>query len=926
MRSMRIPLLRKIVALIVLSVRAVAMPLSSGTTELKNGWRLASSWNVVQDGSLISQSSYDASKWYEIHAMPATVLEILQEDGVYPNLYFGKNLTEAVPKDLFRQDWWYRTAFTVPTDHKVHWLVFKGINYRAEIWLNGERIANNRDVAGMYNSFEFNVTGKVKPGAENVLAVKVTPEQAFEDIDGVELADAWFDWINSKYLGFRLPEQQIGISYVPDRNAGVWKQVYLRNTDEVEIRDPYVKSDLPLPQTTPASLTVYGDVRDASDSPVEGVLVGEISREGKNPIRIEQRVALSPGESREVVFTPEQFKQLSVVNPDLWWPYQWGPANLYRLKLQFKIGDTTSDSAEIKFGIRKITQHRDSDNRFPQLGGGGNFYLKINGIDFLVRGGDYEPDLLFRYSEDREASILRYVKDMGLNLLRWELKISSEHIIDLADEEGIPVMLGWMCCNQWEKWNQWDAEDHRVAQESLRAQIGMLRSHASVFMWANASDGLPPVEVRKEYHQILSDLHWQNAVVDTVSSYNKDANGKNVWDGIRMQGPYSWRPPSYWYDNRYQGSNGSCAEQGDNESIPPYESLKKFIPAEKLWPINEWWHYHAGSTDRNSTLANAALVVEKRYGASKDAAEFAEKAQLAHYENTRAQFEAFAANGWGDHKMTMYWMLNSHWPSFFGHIIDYYLKPGGAYFGAKKGLRPINVVYDYSASGDRTKAKIFAVNRTLTPLSDLQASVALLDLDGTVKFTTKAAKVNIPENSSVVALEIPRVKESEPVFFVRCQLLSRDGHVIAENVYWGSNTDDELGPPEKENAFDATQVRWADFTALNNMKTAKLSVTGNTKRTDGWLTATVTLKNESTIPAFFVRAEIVNNADGDEILPVTWNDNYVTVFGGESMTLEARYRAADAGGSGLKVRIQGHNVPMMTGNLASSVSATTSGH
>ncbi len=156
----------------------------------------------------------------------------------------------------------------------------------------------------MYNAFEFNVTGKVKPGAENVLAVKVTPEQAFEDIDGVELADAWFDWINSKYLGFRLPDQQIGISYVPDRNAGVWKQVYLRNTDEVEIRDPYVKSDLPLPQTSPASLTVYSELRNATDTRVEGVLTGEISREGKNPIRIEQTChARSRRESRSYIYS-----------------------------------------------------------------------------------------------------------------------------------------------------------------------------------------------------------------------------------------------------------------------------------------------------------------------------------------------------------------------------------------------------------------------------------------------------------------------------------------------------------------------------------------------------------------------------------------------------------------------------------------------
>jgi exo-1,4-beta-D-glucosaminidase len=210
-----------------LSARAV--PNSENTTELKSGWRLASSWNVVQDGSVISQAAYDASKWLPIPAMPATVLQILQEDGVYPNLYFGQNLTQTVPRDLFRQDWWYRTSFTVAADRKLHWLLFTGINYRAEIWLNGVRVADNRRVVGMYNTFELNVTGKVRAGSENVLAVKVTPEQAFEDIDGVELADSWFDWINAKYLGFRLPDQQIGISYVPDRNAGVWKQVYLRN-------------------------------------------------------------------------------------------------------------------------------------------------------------------------------------------------------------------------------------------------------------------------------------------------------------------------------------------------------------------------------------------------------------------------------------------------------------------------------------------------------------------------------------------------------------------------------------------------------------------------------------------------------------------------------------------------------------------------
>lgn len=892
---------------LVAAPQTLAAPLFSGTTELRSGWRLASSWNAVEEGSVISRPSYDDSKWYAIASMPATVLQVLQEDGVYPDLYFGKNMTEIVPRDLYRQDWWYRTTFKVPPGRGLQWLDFKGVNYRAEIWLNGERIANNRQIVGMYNEFELNVTGKVRLDADNVLAVKVTPEQAFEDIDGVELADAWFDWINVKYFGFKVGDQDVGITFPPDRNAGVWKQVYLRSTDAVEIKNPYVKTDLPLPALTPAALTVYCDLKNGTNAAVSGTLVGEIYRDGKPSIRFQQDVHLAAKEEREAQFSPESVRQLLVNDPDLWWPYQWGPANLYRLKLEFKIASEVSDSTDIQFGIRKITQHRDVDNQFSELPGG-SFYLKINGRDFLIRGADYTPDFLFRYDEAREEAILRYVKDMGLNLLRWESKISSEHIIDVADREGIPIMMGWMCCNQWERWMQWDAEDHRVARESLRSQIHMLRSHASAFIWANGSDGRPPEAVRNDYHKILDDLHWQNASVDTVSDYYKNAEGKIEWDGIRMDGPYSWRPPAYWFSGKYKGATGSCAEQGDNESIPPYESLKKFIPADKLWPINDWWFYHAGSAEGNSTLANTTAAIDKRYGPSSSAAEFAEKAQLAHYENTRAQFETFAASGWATHKMTLYWMLNSQWPSFFGHIIDYYLKPGGAYYGAKQGLRPVSVVFDYYATGDKSVAKIHVVNQTLTNLSDVSASVEVINLDGTVKFSDKKDHLNVPPNGSLAALDLPRVKDVTSTFFVRCQLKTAAGKLLADNLYWQSTRDDDLGANNKDDAFKLIQESWADFTALNHMLEAQVDSRTEIQESGGWATVIVSLANRSKAPAFFLRAEVVKGAEGNEIVPITWDDNYITLFAGESKTLTAHYKMADAASSRPVMRLEGHNI------------------
>src|SRR5271157_4879309 len=694
------------------AVRAADAP---GKLELLNNWKLSAAEDAGAGGPAISKSDYQDQAWHPIHRMPATVLQVLQEDGVYPNLYFGKNMLEKVPQDLYKEDWWYRTVFSAPAGFSAYTLEFPGINYRAEIWINGQKVADNTQIVGMYAAHEINVTQWIKPGAPNGLAVKVTPERLVQDVNGVELADSWFDWINWKYLGYKgkyTRKHMFDASFVPDRNAGIWKPVYLKTTGEVALENPVVNSELSLPQTT-ARLTVYANLHNFAAQPVTGMLRGTISRQGKPTIEFEQSLSLSPGEIREVAFAAEKYPSLVVSNPDLWWPYTMGNPALYDLHLEFVQDQKVSDHSHIRFGIRSITQHRDEDEQFPDKGKGGNFYLQVNGRDFRVRGGDYTPDLLYRYDPERESDILRYVKDLGINMMRWESKISSEHIVELADEQGIPLMFGWMCCNQWEKWDQWSEEDHRVAAESLQSQILMLRPHASVWIWANGSDGLPPKPVRLEYSRIESELHWQNALVDTVSSFAKDTRGEHLWDGIHMEGPYSWRPPAYWFSGKYRAARGACAEQGDNEHIPTLESLKKFIPADKLWPINDVWLMHAGAIDKTSFLANVQLALERRYGPSGSVEEFVRKAQLAHYENTRAQFEAYAAGAWANHKMTLYWMLNSHWPSFYGNIIDYYLSPGGTYFGAKKGLRPLSVVFDSYATGDHSQAKIIVFNQTL---------------------------------------------------------------------------------------------------------------------------------------------------------------------------------------------------------------------
>jgi exo-1,4-beta-D-glucosaminidase len=877
------------------------------TIELALGWKLASTRDTSGTGADVSQTSYDDSGWHVVARMPSTVLQTLQDGGLYSDLYVGTNLRDAVPHDLYKQDWWYRTTFTAPAGHSSYALKFPGINYRAEIWLNGQLLADNGRIVGMYNAHELDVTQRIRAGQPNTLAVKVTPERSVQDIDGIELADSWWDWINWRGIGYRGPGANPirGTSFIPDRNAGIWKPVYLELNGDVSLGPAAVTTELPLPRTDFARLTIYADTRNHSTRTVRGVLRATVSRVGKPDIRVEQPVTLRPGEQREIGFAPDQFRALEVSHPDLWWPHTLGAPNLYDVNLEFRQYDRIVDVARQRFGIRTVQQFRDTDEKYPELGRGGSLYLKVNGRDFLVRGATYAPDLMFKYDLERETAIMRYAKDLGLNMLRLEGKFPGEHLLETADELGIPVMYGWMCCNQWEKWSQWDDEDRRVAQESLRSQIQALRPHASAFIWANGSDGRPPAEVLGWYHRILSDLHWQNAVVDTASSVNRGADGKPIWDGIQMAGPYSWRPPSYWFAGKYAATRGASAEQGDNEHIPPFASLKSFIPAEKLWPINDTWYFHAGSDSSNERLTSIRTAVSRRYGSSRGAAEFARKAQLAHYESTRAQFEAFAAGGWETHKMTIYWMLNNHWPSFFGNLFDYYLRPGGAYYGAKKGLQPLSVVFDSYATGDHTQARITVVNQSAHDRHDLRARVRVYDLQGKLRDDRTVDDMTIGANGSNRVMTLPRQTRNSRVFFVRCELLDPSGAVLANNVYWQSQQRDDVGDPRNDTAFSLEQVSWADMTPLNTMPQVLLDISAARTTVAGHRGVSVRLSNHTGHIAFFQRAEVLSTYDGDEILPIEYSDNYVTVFPGESVELRATLSGTDAEANW--VRVEGYN-------------------
>jgi exo-1,4-beta-D-glucosaminidase len=489
-----------------------------GKLVLREGWSLQTSAKIEAKGEVISTTAFAPTGWHAA-TVPTTVVAALVKDKTFPDPFFGMNLRSfagvdypiggnfsgipMAPESPYAVSWWYRKAFTVPASYKgkTIWLNLKGINYRANLWLNGKQLAKSDDVAGAWRTYEFNITTAAKPGAENVLAVQI-----FSPTDH-DLAITFVDWNPAP----------------PDKDMGLWREVYLTTSGPVALRYPTAVSKLNMPTNDSARLTVTAQLKNGTNQPVKGKLKGEIES-----VKFEQDVELTPNESKDVTFTPEQFSQLVFTNPRLWWPAQMGKPNLYPLKMEFDTNGAVSDHATSEFGIREITSDLNSV-------GGRAFH--INGKNILIRGGGWTTDMMLRENSQRLHDEFRYVRDMGLNTIRLEGKLEVPEFFDLADHQGILVMAGWCCCDFWERWPRWKPQDFEIAKQSQRDQIYRLRSHPSLVMWLNGSDNAPPPDVEQMYLDVEKELFWPNPVVSSATGKETSVTGAR---GVLLSGPYEY--------------------------------------------------------------------------------------------------------------------------------------------------------------------------------------------------------------------------------------------------------------------------------------------------------------------------------------------------------------------------------------------------
>ena len=438
---------------------------SQNPSELRGSWLIQSSSEVRADGAAISNVGFPTTNWYPAK-VPSTVLSALVEDQVYPDPYTGMNLRSIPgttypifedfsnilmpPASPFRHSWWYRTEFNLPAEYigKTIWLAFDGINYRANVWMNGKQIANFDQLSGTWRLFRFDVSATAQAGRANALAIEVFPPQPHD------LAITLVDWAP-------MP---------PDKEMGVWRDVHISATGPVALRYPAVLTKLNLPTADQAKIDGASGTDERRRCPVEATVKGHIE-----DVAFEQTVRLGPRETQVVHFTPEGFPQLKLQNPRLWWPAQVGKQELYPLDLAVEVQGGISDEAHIQFGIRDISSKIDEN---------GHRLFQINGKNILIRGAGYSFDLILRSSPEKQAE-LRYVRDLNLNAVRLEGKIENDHFFDLADRLGILVMPGWCCCDQWENWPTWDRKTNESRANRYEISCGDWRGTfgAGMALW-----------------------------------------------------------------------------------------------------------------------------------------------------------------------------------------------------------------------------------------------------------------------------------------------------------------------------------------------------------------------------------------------------------------------------------------------------------
>ncbi|MGM9758924.1 MAG: glycosyl hydrolase 2 galactose-binding domain-containing protein [Parabacteroides sp.] len=820
---------------------------SEGKWMLSGGnWLVQRASEVKASGEAISTPDFAPEGWV-VATVPGTVLTSYKNVGAIPNPNYADNLF-MISESFFNSNFWYRDEFELPTDFRKECLLlhFDGINWKANVYLNGKALGR---IEGAFMRGAFDVTDALVAG-KNVLAVEIIKN---DHIGAVKEKNELNTDFNGGLLGADNPtfHASIGwdwISTIRGRNIGIWNDVYLTSTGVVTVEDPFVQSELPLPDTTSVRLTPEVIVTNHAAEAVTGVLTGRIGE-----ISFEQPVELAARESRRVVFDPDQFTQLRVEHPRLWWPKGYGAPNLYEANFTFRIQGTVSDARDFQVGIRQMTfDEQDQVLR-----------LYINGRRFIGRGGNWgfgESNLNYRGREYDVA--VAYHADMNFTMMRnWVGQIGDQELYEACDRHGILIWQDFWLANPSDGPDPYDEE---MFIANAADYVKRYRSHASIGLYCGRNEGYPPEKIDKALRQIVAQTH---PGIHYISSSADEV--------VSGHGPYRALPAKEYFTLK-SGSDKFHSERG-MPNVMNYESLVRTFSPDALWPQNGQWGQHDYTMEGAQSCASFNAIIEKGFGKPANAKEFADWAQWVNYDGYRAMFESRSLH----RKGLLLWMTHPAWPSMVWQTYDYYFEPTAAYFGCKKASEPLHVQWNPATD------QVEVVNYSAGTHRGLRVKAQLLNMDATVAWE-KEATVDSEEDTTVsgFALEFPTTLT--PVHYVKLTL-SEGERCLSDNFY--------LRGTEEGN-----------YQALQTLPKVKLKpVVTTEKGADGTWHATVRLKNESRTPALLVRLNVLGATDGQQILPMFYGDNYFSLMPGEEKEVTLHWQDVDTRGEQPKVVVSAFN-------------------
>ena len=839
--------------LAILAPHASAAPTAPRPVVLAEGWLLQDVAKVPQPGAQVAAEGFDTKGWYAA-TVPGTVLTTLVNNHVYPEPLYGENSRpEIIPESLVRTSYWYRTVIRVPRAYRNRhvWLNFGGINYSADVWVNGTQAGTIR---GAFIRGIFDITAQVKPGHDAVVAVLVTPqphpgvphEHTLRDgvglnggisaIDGPTfLSTLGWDWLNA----------------VRDRDTGIWQKVFLSATGPVVLKDPLVTTDLPLPKIDSTDIAVQTTVENVSDKPVAGVVRGTIEN-----IEFERQVVLAAHSTQKVTFDAKNTLALHVEHPRLWWPNGYGAQNLYHLQLDFKTGHEISDTQDVDFGVRKITYSVPGTNTLT---------ISVNGVPIFIRGGDWGLDEAMKRIPRERLDVLIHLHQLAnLNMIRnWVGQSTGEDFYELCDKYGILV---WDEFFQPNPGDGPDPSDIPTYVANVRDKVLRFRNHPSIVLWCARNEGYPPPEIDAELRKALAEL-------EPTRRY-QPSSGDGA--GVRSYGPYYWRAPRAFYtvtDDYFKTETGSV-------SVPTLESIHGMMPQKDWETINDDWAAH-DLAKGNQHGDVYPLIVAGRYGKIANLADFVRKAQMMNYEAFRAMYEGRNALLFHPTTAVMTWMSNPAQPSFVWQIYHYDLEPMSSYFAVMHASEMVHIQFN-EANG-----QVQVINNKPEPVTDAVAQVAVYNLDGSLAYEHETKLTAAPDVATNLE-PIAAAANVSGVHFIKLELHDAAGKLLSSNFYWRGRVDN----PD-------------DLTALNQLPLVTL--TAKAERQDNHRVV-ITLSNPTKNIAVMAHVQLRNQRSGERILPAFYSDNYVSLVPGESKTITIDAEQRDLIAEPPLIAVDGWNV------------------